>query len=415
MGIPLFDLKRQYLKLRPEILEIVDRVISSGKVILGNEVREFEKEIASYIGTKYAIGVSSGTDALVISVKALGIGNGDFVITTPYTFFATASCIVRNGAIPIFLDADETYNLDLDQVELFLSKIKEGKMDETIVQSGNVEEKIKVVSRILNLYKNINPERVKAVIPVHLFGRTMDLERLEKIRKRYNVKIIEDAAQSIGSEWKYNDGKVKKSGSIGDLSILSFFPTKNLGTYGDGGMILTNDEELVRACRKLRVHGAEKKYYHEIIGYNARLDEIHAGILRIKLRYLDEWIEKRYRIAKMYSEELSKIPIVESVPNVDWRDNVRYHVYHQYVIKFKDFNIREKVINEFKKRDIGFSIYYPLPLHLQKCFENLKYKEGFLPISEKLSKTTLALPMFPELREDEVEDVIKTIEVIGCQ
>jgi len=415
MEIPLFDLKRQYMRLRAEILEVVDRVISSGRVILGNEVNELEKEIANYVGVKHAIGVSSGTDALVISIKALGIGPGDFVITTPYTFFATASCVVRNGATPIFLDVDETYNLDLDQVELFLSKVKEGKMDETVVQNGDVERKVKTVNKVLDLYKDIRPERVKAVIPVHLFGRTMDLERLERIRERYDVKIVEDAAQSIGSEWRYDDSVVKKSGSVGDLSILSFFPTKNLGTYGDGGMILTNDEELAKICRKLRVHGAEKKYFHDIVGYNARLDEIHAGILRVKLKYLDEWIEKRYQIAQMYSKELSKNSLFESIPNVDWQDGVRYHVYHQYVVKFENAHIREKVIEEFKRKGIGFSIYYPLPLHLQKCFKNLGYEEGFLPVSEELSRTTLALPMFPELREDEVEEVVKTIEVVRWQ
>ncbi|HDM70055.1 MAG TPA: DegT/DnrJ/EryC1/StrS family aminotransferase, partial [Thermotogales bacterium] len=261
--------------MKDEIMEGIDRVIRNGRVILGPEVEKLEKRLAEYVGVRFGIGVSSGTDALVLSLRALGIGEGDFVITTPYTFFATASCISRNGAVPIFLDIDErTYNLDLDQVDIFLERLKDERSalgeDET-------------VEKILKHYPNLKYDDVKALIPVHLFGRTMDLDRLLDVKKKKNLKIVEDSAQSIGSEWRMRDGRVIRSGSVGDVSILSFFPTKNLGAYGDGGMVLTNDEKIAKRIRKLRVHGSERKYFHDEIGFNARLDEIQALVLNIKM------------------------------------------------------------------------------------------------------------------------------------
>jgi len=408
--IPLFDLTRQYAELRDEILQVVDRVFSSGRVILGPEVEALEKEIAEYIGVKHAVGVSSGTDALVIAVRALGIGRGDYVITTPYTFFATASCVVRNGATPIFLDVEEkSYNLDLDQVELLLSRLRDGSFNFRR-EVENIDRKISTVERVLSLFPQLRLENIKAIIPVHLFGRTMDLERLQRIRKEYGVKIIEDCAQSIGSEWMFSDGTVKRSGSVGDLAILSFFPTKNLGAYGDGGMILTNDDELAERCRSLRVHGAREKYFHEEVGYNARLDEVQAAVLRVKLKYLDSWINRRKQIAETYREFLEDTPSIVRLPNVEWRNGVRYHVYHQYVVEFKSEVERDRVVRTFKSHDVGFSVYYPLPLHLQKCFESFGYTEGTLPVSERLSRTTLALPMFPELEEEEIQQVVKALK-----
>lgn len=410
MKIPLFDLTHQYAELRDEILQVVDRVFSSGRVILGPEVEALEKEIAEYTGVKHAIGVSSGTDALVIAVRASGIGQGDYVITTPYTFFATASCVVRNGATPIFLDVDEeSYNLDLDQVELLLSWLKDGSY-RVSVEHKDLDSRIVTVGKVLNLYPGLKLEKVKAIIPVHLFGRTIDLERLQRIREEYGVKIIEDCAQSIGSEWMFSDGTVKRSGSVGDLAILSFFPTKNLGAYGDGGMILTNDDELAERCKFLRVHGARKKYFHEEVGYNARLDEVQAAILRVKLKYLDCWINKRKQIADMYQELLKDVASIIRLPNVEWRDGVRYHVYHQYVVEFESEVERDRVLQTLKSHDIGTNVYYPLPLHLQKCFENLGYTEGTLPVSERLSKTTLALPMFPELEDKEIKRVAEVLK-----
>ena len=399
--VPLFDLTRQYEKMKDEIMEGIDRVIRNGRVILGPEVEKLEKRLAEYVGVRFGIGVSSGTDALVLSLRALGIGEGDFVITTPYTFFATASCISRNGAVPIFLDIDgRTYNLDLDQVDIFLERLKGERSalgeDET-------------VEKILKHYPNLKYDDVKALIPVHLFGRTMDLDRLLDVKKKKNLKIVEDSAQSIGSEWRMRDGRVIRSGSVGDVSILSFFPTKNLGAYGDGGMVLTNDEKIAKRIRKLRVHGSERKYFHDEIGFNARLDEIQALVLNIKMKYLDEWIERRYNISKIYTDELSGLPGIKNLPFTEWRDGVRYHVYHQYVVEFEDQNLRNIVVEEFRKKGIGFSIYYPLPLHLQKCFSFLGYEAGDLPVAERLSQTTLALPIFPEMTDDEISYVVATI------
>jgi dTDP-4-amino-4,6-dideoxygalactose transaminase len=387
MKIPLFDMTRQYFKIRQEILEALDGVLSSGRVILGENVRSLEEKLARFIGVKHGVGVANGSDALLIALRALGIKQGDYVITTPYTFFATASCIVRLGGTPVFVDIDpDTYNIDLEMVEsIFEDKVK-----------------IKVKGEI------VLPEKIKAVIPVHLFGQTVDLERLEKLKKRYDLKILEDAAQSIGSTWIYTNGITKKSGSVGDASIVSFFPTKNLGAYGDGGMIFTDNEEIADTCRMLRTHGAKQKYFHEVVGYNSRLDEIQAAILKIKFKYLDEYTKKRIEIAKNYSELFETESLNEIVKLPNFFDDGR-HVYHQYVVEFKNEVIREHVRKKLLEKGIGCAVYYPLPLHLQKCFQNLGYKAGDLPNSEKASKTTLALPIFPELEFEEQKIVVSTI------
>ncbi|MFN3329131.1 MAG: DegT/DnrJ/EryC1/StrS family aminotransferase, partial [Fervidobacterium pennivorans] len=353
-----------------EIIKVVDEVFSQGRVILGPVVEKFEQEFAKYLGVKHVVGVANGSDALVISLQALGIEKGDKVATTPYTFFATASCIVRNGAIPVFVDVDkDTYNIDLNKLEDILKK-----------------------------------EDIKVVIPVHLFGRTVDFENLLFLKERYRVKILEDAAQSVGSEGKIKDF-VKKSGTVGEIGIFSFFPTKNLGAYGDAGAIVTNDDKLAEISVMLREHGSRKKYYHEMVGYNSRLDAVQAGILSVKLKYLESWLDRRREIARTY-ERLFKekeLPVkYPAVKEVGYRD----HVYHQYVIEFEDHETRERVRTHLEKNQIGTALYYPVPLHLQKCFAQFGYKEGDLPISEKLSKTTLALPIFPELRDDEIQEVV---------
>ena len=387
LKIPLFDLTRQYLKIKDEILGAIDNVISSGRVILGENVKNFEEELAQFIGVRHGIGVANGSDALVIALRALGISNDDYVITTPYTFFATASCIVRLGGIPIFVDIDpNTYNIDLNVVEdLMDGKIK--------IKLGDVE---------------VNPKKIKAIIPVHLFGQTVNLERLENIRKKYGLKILEDAAQSVGSIWKYKNGEIKKSGSVGDASIVSFFPTKNLGAYGDGGIIFTNDDTVAEQCRILRVHGAKRKYFHETVGYNSRLDEIQAAILRVKFKYLNGYIERRIEIAKKYVKLFKDENLMEIVKLPNLFDD-RRHVYHQFVVRFESEEVRNHVKQKLENKGIGCSIYYPLPLHLQKCFGNLGYEQGDLPISEKASKTTLALPMFPELELEEQVEIVSTI------
>ncbi|HOO34415.1 MAG TPA: DegT/DnrJ/EryC1/StrS family aminotransferase, partial [Thermotogota bacterium] len=256
MKVPLFDMTRQYESFKDEMLSAMDRVITSGRVILGPEVSELEKSIADYVGSDYGIGVANGSDALYIALDALGIKEGDYVITTPYSFFATVSCITRLGAVPIFADIDPvTFNVNLDQTEEILQN---------------------------------HPERdnIKAFIPVHIFGQTVDLERLAKLRKKYNIKILEDCAQSIGSCWINSDGSVNKSASVGDAATFSFFPTKNLGAYGDGGMIVTSNDVVAENCRILRKHGSKKKYYHEVVGINSRLDELQAAILNVKFKRL---------------------------------------------------------------------------------------------------------------------------------
>ncbi|MFN4268644.1 MAG: DegT/DnrJ/EryC1/StrS family aminotransferase [Fervidobacterium pennivorans] len=374
--IPLFDLTRQYGKIRKEVLDAIDQVILDGRVILGPSVEKFEKELAEYLDVKHAIGVANGSDALVISLHAIGIEKGEKVVTTPYTFFATASCIVRNGGIPVFVDVEpDTYNIDLNQVEQVLKK-----------------------------------EEIKVVIPVHLFGRTVDLQKLDFLKQKFGVKILEDAAQSIGSEGKIGN-IVKKSGTFGDIGIFSFFPTKNLGAYGDAGAIVTNDDELAERARMLRQHGSKRKYYHEMVGYNSRLDSIHAAILSIKLKYLDEWTQRRIEIAKLYQKlfEEKKLPV--KYPKVEEKD-YKVHVYHQYVVEFEDEKARDRVKEHLTKNEIGTALYYPLPLHLQKCFSEYGYKEGDFPVAERLSKTTLALPIFPELTDEEVQFVVEKISEV---
>ncbi len=381
--IPLFDLTRQYLKLRGEILDAVDKVISSGRVILGENVKKFEEEIATYLDVKCAIGVSSGTDALILAMKALDIGQGDVVLTTPYTFIASASAASWVGALPAFLDVkEESMNIDLDKLEMLL-KGEEG---------------------------GINPERVKAIVVVHLFGKTLDLERLTYIQEKYGIPVVEDVAQAFGAEWMMRDGSLRKAGSVGKISILSFFPTKNLGAYGDAGAVLTNDEKLCEKLRMLRTHGAREKYDHLMLGMNARLDELHAAILRVKMKHLDEWNERRIQIARKYGELFGENGLEKFLYWPHPVEGFKGHVFHQFVVRFKKEVYRDKVMEAFRKREIGFAVYYPKPLHLQKVFEYLGYKEGDFPVTERLSKTTLALPIFPELREEEIEEVVTVIK-----
>jgi dTDP-4-amino-4,6-dideoxygalactose transaminase len=379
MHVPLFDLTRQYKKIKKDVLKNLDAVFTSGNVIMGSNVKMFEKEIANYLGVKYAISVANGSDALRLSVQALDITKGDYVITTPYTFFATASAVVLNQATPIFVDIEEDfYNIDLDQVEKVLQTHPMKKM-------------------------------IKGIIPVHLFGKTVDLERLEKIKNNYKIAVIEDCAQSIGSVWYYSNGAKKYSGTIGDLNAFSFFPTKNLGGYGDGGLVVTNDEKLADRVRKLRVHGAAKKYYHDEVGYNSRLDEVQAAILRIKLKNLDYYIERRIKKAQYYSKFFEEKGLDRYIAYPKYFNN-RVHVYHQYVISVKNKEERDNLKKFLKENGIETGIYYPLGLHLQKCFENLGHKEGDFPITEKATRTTLALPMFPELTKYEQEYVVNKIK-----
>jgi dTDP-4-amino-4,6-dideoxygalactose transaminase len=411
MHIPLFDLTRQYNQLREEILQKIDEALLNGRVILGEAVKELEKSVAELIGVKHGIGVANGSDALLIAVAALGIGRGDYVITTPYTFFATVSCITRNGATPLFADIDPvTYNINLDEVEE--------------IQRTHPKR-----------------EKIRAIIPVHLFGRAIDLERLEKIREKYGVRIIEDCAQSIGAGWTYKDGTVKITGSIGELSTLSFFPTKNLGAYGDAGMIVTDDDELAAFCRSYRVHGSPVKYVHDMIGINSRLDELQAIVLNIKLRHLEEYQKRRREIAAKYQAEMlvnglnvagcglsvagkdqslsnnaqhtTHNDVLIHCPSVsnEEGDHSFSHVFHQYVVRFEGFSReeRDRLRDHLASNGIGTSIYYPMGLHQQKCFEYLGIPAGSLPETEKACEETLALPIFPEMTDEEIEYVVEKI------
>jgi len=384
MKVPLFDMTRQYEKIKQEVLQTLDGIFSQGHVILGENVTMLEKEIQQYLHCEHAVGVANGSDALLLAVHSLDLKQGDMVITTPYTFFATVSSITRNGALPVFADVTEKYyNIDLDMVEDILTT-------------------------------HPQKDRIKAFIPVHLFGKTLDLKRLEAIKEKYGIKIIEDNAQAIGSVWHDRQIGKKFAGTVGDMGTISFFPTKNLGAYGDAGMVITNDEKLAQRVKKLRVHGAAKRYYHDEIGYNSRIDEVQAAILRIKLKYLDSWIEKRLNIANNYQKLFQKSGLDEFIVYPEYFAD-RSHVYHQYVITLKgssDKNhlLRDRLAEYLQEKEIGTSVYYPRSLHMQKCFDYLGCSEGQFPVSERACEKTLALPIFPELTVEEQEYVVKNIK-----
>ncbi|KNF09646.1 pleiotropic regulatory protein DegT [Gottschalkia purinilytica] len=362
MEINLLDLIKQYKSIQNEIDSVVLKVLERGQYILGPNVEAFEEEIAEFTGTNHGIGVANGTDALLLTLKAYDIGEGDEVITTPFTFFATAEVISQAGAIPVFVDIDkDTYNMDINKIE-----------------------------------ENIT-EKTKAIIPVHIFGQPVDMDKVLEIAEKYNLIVIEDACQAIGAEYKS-----KKVGSIGHAACFSFFPTKNLGCYGDGGMIVTSDNSIVEKLNMLRFHGQRVKYHNEMLGYNSRLDEIQAAMLRVKLRYLNEWNNKRNYLAKKYNEKLINLPL-KTPKEID---NIK-HVYHLYIVQSEE---RDELIKFLKKSGISTGVYYPIPLHLQEVYKSLTYKEGDFENSEYCSKRTFALPLYPELKEKEQDYIIDKIK-----
>ena len=362
MKVPLLDLKRQYASIKDEIDNAVHEVLERTQFILGDEVKEFESNIAKYCGSSYAVGVASGTDALLLALRACGVGPGDEVLIPDFTFFATAGVVSRLGATPVFVDIDkDTYNIDPSLIENKITK------------------------------------KTKAIIPVHLFGQCADMDPLLEICKKHKIKVVEDAAQAIGAEYKG-----RKAGTIGDFGCFSFFPSKNLGGAGDGGMVITDDQDLAETVRKLRVHGASQKYFHAMVGYNSRLDTLQAAILNVKLRYLHKWSGKRKERASFYDSALKDLDI--EIPRVE---SFNRHIYHQYTIAVKK---RDQLKEHLTKNQIGSSIYYPLPLHLQECYKSLGHKEGDFPISEKRAKEVISLPIFPEITQDEQEFVVKTIK-----
>jgi dTDP-4-amino-4,6-dideoxygalactose transaminase len=361
MEIPFINLSRQNVFLKEQVISKIKEILENCQYILGEEVEKFEKEFAEFCGTKYGVGVSSGSDALFLSLKALGIKEGDKVITVPNTFVATVDAISRCGAKPSFVDIDP--------------------LDYTI-DSKKIEEKI--------------TNKTKAIIPVHIYGHPANMEKITELAKKYNLHMIEDACQAHGAEYKG-----KKVGSIGDVGCFSFYPTKNLGCYGDGAIITTNNKEVVEKLKLLRNYGQKEKNFHEIRGYNHRLDGIQAAILRIKLRYLDRWNEKRREHAKLYNkllENVVEIPIERSFVKA---------VYHLYIIRTKE---RDNLKDYLAKKGVSSLIHYPRSVHLQKAYTYLNHKEGDFPITEKYSKEILSLPMFPELEEKEITYIADKIK-----
>jgi len=364
--VPLLDLNAQHRTIRDEILAEVTRVIDSQKFILGDDVKQLEQAIASYCGAKYAIGCASGSDALFLALLALDLQPGDEVVTTPYTFFATVGAICRAGAVPVFADVEaETFNMDMRQLAAVLEA---------------------------------HP-KVRAIIPIHLFGGCADMDPLCELAAARGITVIEDAAQSIGSEYKG-----RRAGSIGNVACFSFFPSKNLGGYGDGGMLTTNDAALAERLTALRVHGTKRKYYHDYIGINSRLDALQAAVLRVKFKYLDSWTGKRQQNAAIYRDVLAgmNVPVV---PPSTMPYQTR-HVYNQFAIRCEE---RDGLQAYLKQHGVGSEVYYPLPLHLQTCFEHLGHKAGDFPVSEKLAKESLALPIYSELQPSDIEYVCNLI------
>lgn len=366
MKVPLLDLSEQNARLRPEIEAAIGRVLDTNSFILGGEVAALEKELAEYCGTKYAIGCASGSDALLLALMALEVGPGDEVITTPYSFFASASAITRVGAVPVFVDIDrETFNLGVAEVE------------------GKIGAK------------------TKAIEPVHLYGQCADMARLCEIAQKHGVPIIEDAAQAIGAE---ENGR--RAGSMGEIGCFSFYPSKNLGGMGDGGFLTTDDDELADRLHALRVHGSHEKYYHKWVGLNSRLDGFQGAVLRVKLPHLDSWSAARKVNADRYRALFGAAGLSNEVILPHERTGSR-HIYNQFVIRVP--NNRDGLRAFLTENDIGTDIYYPVPLHLQECFAYLGYHTGDFPEAEKAARETLALPVYPELKAEQQEYVVAKI------
>jgi dTDP-4-amino-4,6-dideoxygalactose transaminase len=382
MKVPLLDLKPQYEALKVDIDAALLKVAASQMFILGPAVMELEAKVAEYSGAKHGIGLSSGTDALLIALMAYDLGPGDEVVTSPYTFFATGGTVARVGARPVYLDIDpETYNLRADLVRKFLETGCE--------------------KRTGGLYNRKSGGRVRAMIPVDLYGQPADMDAFMQLGREFGLAVIEDAAQAIGAE--YAPGK--RACSSADIGCLSFFPTKNLGAFGDAGMCVTNDDALAAKLRVLRVHGGEPKYYHALIGGNFRIDEIQAAVLLVKFRHLEDWHRARQRNAAYYDAAFPKAGITARVVTPTARPGFR-HIYNQYVIRVPD---RDRLRAYLGEQSIGTEIYYPVPLHLQKCFAYLGYKPEDCPESARAAAETLALPIYPELVEPQLQYVVDTI------
>jgi len=400
--IPLLDLQAQYRSIKKEVDENIHRVLDSQYFIMGESVTNFEKEINRYTGANHSFGCASGSDALLLALMAIDIEPGDYVITSPFTFFATAGAISRLGAIPIFIDIEyDSFNIDPKKIREFL----EGKSD--------LSKKLKIPSK-----------KIKALIPVHLYGQMADMDPIMEIAKEYDLFVIEDAAQSIGSKYKGKD-----AGTIGDLGCFSFFPSKNLGAYGDGGLITVKNDTLAEKTNILRLHGAKPKYHHKYVGINSRLDAIQAAVLSVKLKYLNEWSQRRNEIAHLYNSLFQETGLVSeyegcsdcgSQSSCEFPDGKivlpkettgapeenGFHIYHQYTIRIKN----RDGLSEFLDSDkIGNAVYYPVPLHIQECFLKFRYQLGDFPVSECISRQSISLPIYPELKEEEIDRVVDAV------
>ena len=366
MQVPLLNLKAQYVSLREEMRDAIDRVMESQQFVLGNEVKALEDAVARYSNTKHAVGCASGTDALLLALMALDLKVGDEVVTTPFTFFATGSAIARGGARPVFVDIDpETYNLDTRQLSAAINS------------------------------------RTKAILPVHLFGQCAEMDQILAIAEQHKLPVIEDSAQAVGAE-----DQGRRAGSMGLAGCFSFYPTKNLGGAGDGGMITTNDDELAQRVRRLRVHGGLTEYEHIEVGLNSRLDEIQAAVLNVKMKYLDGWSNRRTELAANYTRLIEEAGIEFEVVTPFVREEGR-HIFHQYVLRVPKH--RDALMTHLKESGVGTKVYYPLPLHQQPCFEYLGYQDGAYPETERAARETFALPMFPELTEEQQQYVVESI------
>lgn len=359
--IPLLDLVAQYKSIKPEIDTAIQEVLNSARFILGPNEKTFEQEVANYLGVKHAIGVASGTDALVIALRGLGIGPGDEVIVPAYSFFATAGTVMTVGAKPVFVDINpETYLIDTQQIE------------------------------------NAITPRTRAILPVQLYGQPADMDEIHAIAARHGLKVIEDNAQAFGATYKE-----KRTGTLGDMGCLSFFPSKNLGAYGDGGMVTTDDDALAEQVTMLRTHGWKKKYFPEVLGYNSRLDELQAAILRVKLKHVDEWNARRQEIADIYTHQLIESGVTPPRTAAD-----RTHVFHLYIIRAKK---RDALKESLQEQGIASEIYYPQPIHLAEPCRASGWQEGSLPVSEQASRETLALPLYPEMTGEQITEVVTAV------
>lgn len=368
MKVNFYTSQREFAEKKDEFNQAIQTVLEKGNFILGEQVAQFEKAVQDYCQVKYAIGVASGTDALTIASDILGFKAGKEVITSPFTFLASASCIAKHQGRPVFVDIDEeTFAID----------------------AKKIEEKVN--------------QNTAGILPIHLFDQMADMNKIMDISGQHQLRVLEDAAEAFGMRWKGENQQAKHAGTIGDFGVFSFFPTKTLGGYGDGGMIITNNEDLAQKAKYYRVHGASKKYHYDYIGYNSRLDTIQAAILSVKLKYIDEAIRKRAEIAKRYFDALSECQNIK-LPKVKGEQRQVFYVFNLLAEN------RDKLAEHLAKHEIGYSIYYPCPLHLQPCFHDLGYKKGDFPIAERVSGQIIALPIYPEITIDEVDFICDQIK-----